>query len=122
MFVFGNTSPDGTTREGDLGEEYAGVPTIRAKRMARQQLGTLAAALSAEPKVCLVYSLCDLFLLFVVFGNMCLVLCGLECVPAHMCLVLSSCVVCLLECVPECIAHIPIPHMYSTHIYAHLYL
>ena len=51
MFLFGNSSPDGTTREGNLGEEYAGVPTIRAKRLARLQLGTLAAALSAEPKV-----------------------------------------------------------------------
>ena len=112
MFVFGNTSPDGTTREGDLGEEYAGVPTIRAKRMARQQLGTLAAALSAEPKVCLVYSLCDLFLLFVVFGNMCLVLCGIECVPAHMCLVLSSCLV-VLSCVASPIR----AAIYSTHIY-----
>lgn len=51
MFLFGNSSPDGTTREGNLGEEYAGVPTIRAKRLARLQLGSLAAALSAEPKV-----------------------------------------------------------------------
>jgi hypothetical protein len=51
LFLFGNSSPDGTTREGDLGEEYAGVPTIRAKRLARQQLSALAVALSAEPKV-----------------------------------------------------------------------
>ena len=51
MFLFNNERPDGTTREGNLGEEYAGVPTIRAKRLARLQLGALAAALSAEPKV-----------------------------------------------------------------------
>jgi len=51
IFLFGNSSPEGTTREGELGEEYAGVPTIRAKRLARLQLGTLAAALAAEPKV-----------------------------------------------------------------------
>lgn len=50
IFLFGNSSPEGTTREGELGEEYAGVPTIRAKRLARLQLGTLAAALAAEPK------------------------------------------------------------------------
>ena len=55
MFLFGNSSPDGTTREGALGEEYAGVPTIRAKRLARQQLAPLAAALSAEPKVYLTH-------------------------------------------------------------------
>ena len=33
LFLFGDS--EGTTKEGDLGDEYAGVPTIRAKRLAR---------------------------------------------------------------------------------------
>ena len=51
MFLFGSNTGQGTTREGDLGSEYAGVATIRAKRLARLQLATLAAALAADPKV-----------------------------------------------------------------------
>ena len=56
MFLFGDS--EGATKEGDLGDEYAGVPTIRAKRLARLQLGTLAAALAEEPKVRAVVTCC----------------------------------------------------------------
>ena len=51
MFLFGSNTGQGMTREGDLGSEYGGVATIRAKRLARLQLATLAAALAADPKV-----------------------------------------------------------------------
>ena len=50
LVLVGGQAAGGATREGLLGEEYAGVETIRAKRLARMQQGELAQAFSRDPR------------------------------------------------------------------------